>query len=122
MVVVVKIDEFPQTQMPGQRSGFLTDAFHQVAVAADRVSVVIHNLVPGPVVSGCQPCLSDSHADPVGEPLPKGSGSNFDPWRFTALGMPWRFAAPLSETFDLLEWQVISSQVEQAVQQHRPVS
>src|SRR5271170_2476891 len=98
--------------MSRQRCSFLADALHQIAIAADRVSVVIHNLVPWPVISCCQPRLSHSDADPVAKPLPKRSSSNFDPWCLTALGMPWRVATPLSETFDLLQWQVITGQVE----------
>src|SRR5208282_821677 len=108
MVLVVKINKFSQAQMSRQRCSFLTDALHQIAIAADRISVVVHNRMPGPVIARCQPGLSDGHADPVAEPLTERSSRDFDPRCLTALGMPRRFATPLSETFDLRKWQVIT--------------
>src|SRR5580704_18528507 len=41
MVLIVQINELPQTQMSGQGSGFLADTLHQDAIATDRVRRVI---------------------------------------------------------------------------------
>jgi hypothetical protein len=69
MILVAEINEFAQVQISHPRRSFLTDALHQIAIAADRVSVVIHSLVPRPVITRCQALLGGRHADPVSEPL-----------------------------------------------------
>ena len=40
-IVVVQTDQLAELQMAGERGGFRRDAFHQVAVADDRVGEVI---------------------------------------------------------------------------------
>src|SRR5271155_2412151 len=122
MVLVVEINEFAEVKMPCDRGSLLTDAFHQIAIAAFRVGVVIDNLVSGPVIPCCQPRLCDSQADPVGEPLPERSSRHFDSRRQAALRVPGRLATPFSEMFDFLERKVITGKIEKAVQQHRPMS
>jgi hypothetical protein len=47
VILIVEIDQLAQLQMPGQRCGLLADAFHQIAVAANRVGVMIDDLWPG---------------------------------------------------------------------------
>ena len=45
VVVVVADDQLAEPEVPRDRGGFLADALHHVAVRADRVDVVIDDLV-----------------------------------------------------------------------------
>src|SRR5271156_2342811 len=108
--------------MSGDGGSFLTDAFHQIAIAADRVRIVIDNLVSRPVVARRKPRLRNRQAQAVGESLPKWPGGDLDAGGQATLGMTRRFAPPLSEMLDLLEGQVVTGKIQQAVQQHRPMS
>ena len=70
VVVVVEVDELAQLQMARQRSGLGRDAFLQVSVRADRVDVVVDQLVAGPVELSRETALCNGHSDAVGESLP----------------------------------------------------
>src|SRR3954454_21251822 len=122
MVLVVKEDELAQPQVASKRCGFLRHTFHQIAVTADRVSVVVDNLVPGPVETSSEPCLRDGHSNRVTESLPKRPGSNFDADRVTAFGVSGRLASPFTETLQFVERQIIAGKMQQTVEQHRAVS
>ena len=52
VILVVKINEFAQLEVSRQRRGFLRDALHQIAVTANRVGVVVHDFVAGPIITG----------------------------------------------------------------------
>ena len=71
----------------GERSGFVRDAFHQVAVATEHVGVVIHDVVSGPVVDGGEMGLGDGHAYAHGKTLAQRAGGHFHPVGFAELGM-----------------------------------
>src|SRR5580658_5876660 len=104
--------------MPGKRGGFLRDAFHQIAIAADGVSVMVDDFVSGPVVSGGEPCLRNCHPHAIAEALPQWPGGNLDANCVPALGMAWCLAAPLAEAFEFVERQIVASEVQKAVEQH----
>ena len=59
---------------------------------------------------------------PLAKPCPSGPGGGFDAGGHVPLGMPGRFAAPLAETLDLVQRQIVAGQVQQAVEQHRTVA
>ena len=44
VIVVVKPDQVRQAEMPGDRSGFVADAFHQVAIAAEGVDAIVEKI------------------------------------------------------------------------------
>src|SRR5438874_2507380 len=121
MVLIVEENQFAKMKMPGKSCGFMTDAFHQVSVAANAVSVVIDDLVPRPVIARREPGLGDRHSDGVSEPLPKWAGRYLNTHCVSALGVPRRFAAPLTEMLNFVERQIVAREVQQAVQQHGPV-
>ena len=62
-VVVVEEDQLAQLQGSGQRSRLMREAFHQIAVAADAVGVVIDDVEARLVVDGGQMLLGDGQAD-----------------------------------------------------------
>ena len=51
-VVVVEDDELAQAERSGERGGLVGDAFHQVAIAAQDVGVVVDGGVVLVVVDG----------------------------------------------------------------------
>src|SRR5580704_19703354 len=98
--------------MPGQRSGFLCDSFHQVAVAANRVRIVVDDVVPRPVVAGGQPGFRDRHANAITEALSERSRGYFHAGGMSSLRVSGRLAAPLSEMLDLLHRKIVAGQVQ----------
>ena len=104
--------------MSGQRCRLGCHALHQIAVADDRVDLIIHHLIIGTVITCGKVPFRNCHPDAVGETLTQRSGGCFDPRRMAVLGMPRRLAPPLTEVFEIVECQVVAGQVEQAVEEH----
>ena len=96
-VVVVEEDELAQAQGAGKRAGFVRDAFHQVAIAAQNVGVVVDDLHVGLVVDGGQMLLRDSQADRHGQALAERASGDLNPGRETVLRMAGRLGVPLAE-------------------------
>ena len=117
-VVVVEVDEPPQAEVPGQRGGLGADALHQVAVGAEREDVVVADVV---AVAVAQEALGHGHPDAVGESLPQRPGRRLDA-EGRALGVPGRARAPLAEALELGQREVVAGQVQDGVQEHRPVA
>src|SRR5207248_8543392 len=59
VVLVVEVDQLPEPEMASKRRGFLRDSLHQIAVAANRVRVVIDDGMPWTVVAGGEPSFRD---------------------------------------------------------------
>ncbi len=87
-VVVVDPAQIGELQVAGQRSRFATDAFHQVAVAAQGVDVVVEQLEARPVVAGSQPAGGHGHAHAVADTLPQRPGRRLDARRIAVFRMP----------------------------------
>ncbi len=71
-VVVVEHDELAEAEGSGERAGLVRDAFHQVAVAAEDVGVVVDRGVVLVVVDGGEMLLRDGEADGLARPWPRG--------------------------------------------------
>src|SRR6202041_3184653 len=108
--------------MPRQRCRLLGDAFHQVAVAAQGIGVMIDDRVSGTVVTRREPRLRDGESDAVGEALTQRSRGHFYAGGIQPLGMTWSLAAPLSEALDFIQREIVSGKKQQAVQKHGTVS
>ena len=89
--------------MAGQRRGFLANAFHHVAVAAEGVNVVVENLEAGPVVVGRQPIGGNRHAHAVSDALTERAGRGFDAGSPAVFGMAGSLAVELAELLDVVE-------------------
>ena len=74
------------------------------------------------VVAGGEMRFRDRHADAVGESLAERTGRGLHARRESALRMSGRVASPLAKQLNLFERQVIASQMEQAVKQHRAMA
>ena len=117
-VVVVADGQLAEAEVPGDRGGFLADALHHVAVGADRVGVVVHDLIAGPVEALGQEALGHRHADGVGDALAERPGGDLDAGDVAALGVAGRARAPLAEALQVLDRQVEAAQVRERVLQH----
>ena len=103
VVVVVDPAQVVETEMPGQRGRLRADAFHQAAVAADRVDVVVEDVETGPVVPRSQPLPRDRHADAGGDPRAQRTGGRFNPGHEMILRMSRCLAAELAEVADVVQ-------------------
>ena len=89
--------------MAGQRGRLRADAFHQAAVAADGVDVIVEHLEAGPVVAAAQPLARDRHADAGGDPLPQRTARRLDAGHQVIFRMSRRLAPELAEVADVVE-------------------
>ena len=106
--------------MAGQRDRLLADAFHQAAVADERVGVVIDDFAAEFLR---QLALGDRHADGIRQTLAERSGGRLDAGRVPVFGMAGGLGAELTEVPDLLDRHVlVAEQMKQRVEQHRSVS
>ena len=103
VVVVVDPAKVVELQVAGQRRRFRADAFHQAAVAADGVDVVIEDVEARLVEPIGQPLLADGHAHARRDALPERARRGFDSRDQVVLRMPRRVAADLAEVADVVE-------------------
>ena len=90
-------------QVTGQRRGFRADAFHQAAISADGVDVVVEDVEAGLVKPVGQPLLADGHAHAGGDALSERASRGFDARDQVVFRMPGRFAADLAEAANILK-------------------
>ena len=134
VVVIVDPAKIVELQVAGDACGLTSNPFHQVAIAAERVDVVIEQVVLGGVVIGGEPLLGHRHADRVAEACTEGPGRRFDPRGLTELGMTGTGAADLTKMLQVVEGDrggtgrvallvdpLDTRQVKHAVEQHRCV-
>ena len=117
--------------MAGQRRRLAGDALHQIAVAANRVDVVIEQRETRPIVMRAEEPRRDRHADTVAAALAERPGGGLDAGGMAVFRMPGRDAVELAEIFDVIEAHCgkISDalpvdaphlgQVQQRIEQHR---
>src|SRR5579859_8176610 len=122
MVIIVEVDKFAELEKTSHGSGLRGDAFHQIAIAGNGVDIMIDNSVIRAVVAISQEALGNCHTDAVSKTLTERAGSGFYASRMTMLGMARCEAAPLAELLELLQREIVASEIEHAIQKHRGVS
>ena len=119
-VVVVEEDQLPQPQMPGERQRLVADAFHQVAVGAQHVGIVIDDVLAE--FRREQP-LGERAPDREGDALAERACRGLDTGGEMILRMARRSGTELAEVLDLIQRHVwIAGEIEQRVEQHRAVA
>ena len=93
-VVVVEIDQLAQLEEARDGGGFGGHAFHEVAVGAEGVGIVVHDVVAGLVEALGQPALGQGHAHAVAEALAQRPGGGLDAGSVAVLGVARRRASP----------------------------
>ena len=90
--------------MAGQRRGFARDAFHHVAVAADRVDVVVEQLEARPVEMRRHPLARRSPCPRwLPTPWPERAGGGLDSGGPAILRMAGTLAVELPKSLDIVE-------------------
>ena len=102
-VVVVDPAEVLEPEVAGQRGRLGRDALHHVAVAAQRVDVVVEELVAGAVEVRRLPLGGDRHPDRGGDALAERPRGGLDARRPAVLRMPGAARVDLAEALDVLE-------------------
>src|SRR5215218_759874 len=103
VVIVVDVDELAQGQVSGDGGRLGGDTLHKIAVRADGVGVVVHDLVPDPVVPARQEAFGDAHPSPVGEALSQRPGRGLYAGGVLSLGVSRCSGPPLPEVFNVVQ-------------------
>src|SRR2546423_2659498 len=118
VIVVVKTNQPAEPGVTGEGRRFVGHPFHHVAIAGDEIRVMVENLLLAIEDRG-HVRLADRHANRVSDSLPERAGSGFDAGCVTVLRMTWRLALPLPELFKVVEGQLVTSEIQHAVEEHR---
>ena len=121
-VIVVKGYQLGQFPDPGQRAHLMRNAFHHAAVAHEGIAVVIDNRETLTIELGRQQLLGQRKANGVTDALPKWPRRRLDAGRMAVFWVTGGLAAQLAEFLELIEWQIVTGEVEQRVEQHRTVT
>ncbi|MNM93770.1 hypothetical protein D3C81_1061540 [compost metagenome] len=122
IVGVVQEDQFTKLKMACKGSSFTSYTFHQVTVTANSIGEMINNFEIVTVVSSSKLSFSKSHTNSHCNTLSKRTSCSINTCSMSELWMPWCFAAPLTELFQIFQRKIITAQVKQAVQKHRTMS
>ena len=120
-IVVVEGDQLAELQRTGERTRLVRDAFHQAAIAEEYPGVVVDDRMPRPVELAGKQGFTQRHADRIGQPLAERPGRGLDTGGDAVLRMARRLRVQLPECDQLGHRQVVATQVQQRVQQHRSV-
>ena len=119
-VVVPHHNQLGELEVTRKIDRLVADAFHQAAVAADHIGVMIDEV--GAVARGHRR-FRDRHADRHREALAQRPGRRFDARRVAVFGVAGGLRTELAKALDLLDRHVgIAKKIERGVEQHRAVS
>ena len=121
-VVIIERHQFTQFQGTGQGAHFVRNAFHHTAVAHEGVGVVVDDIVSRTVELRRQGFLGDSHPDRVSDTLAQRTGGGFHACGVADFRVTRGFGVQLAEVFQLGYRQIVASEVQQAVNQHRTMA
>ena len=133
-VAVVDPAQIGEVEMAGERGRLAGDAFHEVAVAADRVNVEVEYRKMRPVVARAEPARGDRHADAVAAALAERPGRGFHPGGAAVFRVAGRHAVELAKVLDVVEAHrggvgdaaavasAHAGEVKQRIKQHRSVA
>ncbi|CAM3596774.1 hypothetical protein SB6411_05435 [Klebsiella spallanzanii] len=121
-VVVIERHQFAKLQGTGQRTYLVRDTFHHAAIAHKRVSEVVNNVVARTVELRRQGFLRNRHPHRIGNTLTQRTGRGFNTRCIAHFRVARRFGMQLTEVLQLFNRQIITCEVQQAVNQHRAVT
>src|SRR5262249_23646122 len=103
VVVIVDPAKIGELKMSGERGGFARDTFHHVAIAAQRVDVVVEQFVAGLVEVSGEPALGDGHANAGSNSLSERACGGLDTGSPAIFRMAGSFAIKLAEMLDVIQ-------------------
>ncbi len=121
-VVIIERHQFTQFQGTGQGAHFVRNAFHHAAVAHEGVGEVIDDVVSWTVKLRRQRFFRDSHTDCVSDPLAQRAGGGFHACGVADFRVARSLGVQLTEVFQFFNRQIITGEVQQAVNQHGAVT
>ncbi len=122
VVAVVEANQFPEPQVAGERCRLGRHAFHEIPVGHQRVGSMVDDGVARTIETVRERTLGDRHAHSVGDALAERARRGLDSRRHERLGMSRRAALPLTERSQVVEGEVVSGQVQEAIEQHAAVT
>ena len=115
VVVIVNNDHFIELEMAGKGHRLLADTFHQVAIAAQHIGIMVAQVAELRVHHP----LGQRHAHGCGNALPQRAGGGFDTQSVVIFRMTGRFRAQFAEVLDVLDGHALGAgQIEQRIKQH----
>ena len=117
LVGVVEGDQAAELEVAGEGGGFVADALHHVAVAAEYISIVVEPGLGGGVEAGGHHVPGEGHADGVGDALSEGAGGGFDAGGAAELGVAGGEGAELAEALEVVDRDGVAGEVEQGVEE-----
>ncbi|SAQ13517.1 Uncharacterised protein [Raoultella ornithinolytica] len=121
-VVIIERHQFTQFQGTGQGADLVRDPFHHAAVAHEGVGEVVNDIVARTVELRGQRFFRDSHAHGVSNTLTQRAGGGFYASGVAHFRVARRLRVQLTEVFQLFDRQIITGEVQQAVNQHGAVA
>src|SRR5215831_4625379 len=103
VIVVIDPAEVIETQVAGERRCFRRNSFHQAAIAAHGVSIVIKDIKARSVVTMGEPFLGNCHSHTRGNTLPKRTGRSLHARNPMILRMPRRFAVEPAKVANIIK-------------------
>ena len=110
-IIIIKDDEFTQTQRTGQGTGLVGNALHQAAIADKGVGIVINNGVLWLIELGRQHFFCQRHTHRIAQALPQGAGSGLYTRGIAMLRMAGGLTVHLAEIFQLFHRQIVAAQM-----------
>ncbi len=134
-IAVVDPAQVAELLVAGDRGGFGGDAFHQVAVAAEDIDIVVEQFGVRLVEVRAQPAAGNGHADGIAAALAERPCGGLNARGDAVFRMARRLGIELAEGFDVVETDrrlagrfavgvdlLDARDVQQAVEQHRSVA
>ena len=122
LVTIVEQNQLAKSKMARQRSRLRCNTFHEAAITAQHIGIVVHNRITITVKLGSEPRLRHSHTDSGRNALPERAGGRLHADGVRIFRMTRRFAAPLTEALEFLHRQPVAKQMQQGIFQHRGMS
>ncbi len=101
MVIIVEIYKLSEFQVTRQGGSLMGNAFHEITIAYNPVSMVVDNFMARPVKFGCQMSFSYGHANTGCKALSQWTCGRFNSRGVTVFRMAGCFASPLAKIFQL---------------------
>src|SRR5262245_27743791 len=105
-VVVVEADQLAEPLRARERARLVRDAFHQAAVAAEEIGVVIDDGRVRAIELRGEKALRERHADGVRDALSERPRRRLDADVDLALGVPRAPGTELAEVLDLIDTEL----------------
>ena len=121
-IAVVQRNQLVELPGAGQRRRFVADALHQAAIPQKHIAVVVDHGMAIAVELLRQQLFSQCHAHRIGQALSERAGGGLDAGGDAYLGVARGLAVQLTEVFQLFHRQLVASQVQQRIDQHRAVA